>query len=78
MSKTLMPDVMVPEAHQNNHSYVCELSGLTFDSLHNNLAWWAVTWRVSKNPQNCQNWGVGACSGQYSNGLEVSQKWIDS
>ena len=34
--KTLMPDVVVPEAHQNDHSYVCELSGPTFDLLCNN------------------------------------------
>ena len=33
MWETLILDVMVPEAHQNNHSSVCELSGLTFDSL---------------------------------------------
>ena len=29
----LMPDVVVPEAHQNDCSYVCELSGPTFDSV---------------------------------------------
>ena len=39
----------MPEAHQNDRSYVCELSGLTFDSLRQNLAWWAVTRRTSKN-----------------------------
>ena len=33
MCETLILDVMAPEAHQNNHSSVCELSGLTFDSL---------------------------------------------
>ena len=49
MCETLMPDVMVPEAHQNDCRYVRELSGLTFDSLRKNLAWWAVTRRTSKN-----------------------------
>ena len=41
MCETLMPDVMVPEAHQNDRSYmyVCELSGLTFNSLCKNLPW---------------------------------------
>ena len=47
--ETLLPDVVAPEAHQNDHSYVCELSGPTFDSLCKNLAWWAVTWRTSQN-----------------------------
>ena len=66
-----MPDVVAPETHQNNRSYVRQLSGPTFDSLRKNLAWWAVTWRTSKNHKTCQNWGVGACmemgtcTGQY-------------
>ena len=47
MCETLMPVVMAPEAHQNNHSYVCELSGPTLESLLNNLAWWVVTRRTS-------------------------------
>ena len=42
MYETLMLDVMVPEAHQNNCSSV-------FDSLNKNLAWWAVTRRTSKH-----------------------------
>ena len=41
----LMPDVVVPKAHQNNRSSADLLS----DSLHKNLAWWAVTWRTLKN-----------------------------
>ena len=65
--ETLMPlllDVMAPEVHRNDHSYVRELSKPTFDSLCKNLAWWAVTRRSSKKQtQNCQNWGVGACAG---------------
>ena len=58
-----MPDVVAPEGHQNDRSYVSELSGPTFDPLHKNLSWWAVTRRTSKNPHNCQNWEVGACTG---------------
>ena len=27
----------------NDHSYVRQLSGLSFESLHTNLAWWVVT-----------------------------------
>ena len=42
MCKTLMPDVVVPESHQNDHSYVRELSGPTFDSLCSSLTWWGV------------------------------------
>ena len=47
--ETLMPDVMAPEAHQNDCSYICELSEPTFNSLCKNLAWWVVIWRTSKN-----------------------------
>ena len=47
--ETMMTDVVVPEAHQNDRSYVHELSGPTFDSLCNNLAWWVVTRRTSDN-----------------------------
>ena len=53
--KTLMPDVVVPEAHQNDHSYVREISGPTFDSLCSSLTWWAVIYiedlkKKQKNP----------------------------
>ena len=46
--EALLPDVMVPETHQNDRSYVSELSGPSFNSLHKNLAWWVVKWRTSK------------------------------
>ena len=49
-------DLVAHEMHQNDRTYVCELSGLTFGALHKNLTWWAVTWRTSKKPQN---WRVG-------------------
>ena len=42
MCEPLMPDVVAPEAHQNDRSYVRELSGPT-DPLRKNLARCAVT-----------------------------------
>ena len=48
MCETLLPDVVASEVHQNDCSYVCELSGPTLDSLRKNFAWWAVTQRTSK------------------------------
>ena len=36
--KPLMLDVVEPEVHQNDHSYICELSRPTFDSLRKNFA----------------------------------------
>ena len=50
--KTLMPDVVVPEAHQNDHSYVRELSGPTFDSLCSSLTWWAVIYTEDLKKKN--------------------------
>ena len=47
MSKTLLLDIVAPEEHQNDRSYVRELS--TFDLLCKNLVWWVVTQRTSKN-----------------------------
>ena len=46
--KPLMPDVVAPKPHQNNHSYVSS-ADLPLDSLRKNLAWWAVTRRTLKN-----------------------------
>ena len=60
--ETLLPVVVAPEAHQDNCSYVHELSGPKFGTLRKNFAWWAVTRRTSKNHTG----GVGACPGQYS------------
>ena len=59
----LMPDVVVSKVHQNNHSYVSS-TDLPSDSLRKNLAWWAVTQRISKTTK-LSNWGVATCSGQY-------------
>ena len=43
---------MVPEAHQNNHSYVLEISAPPFDSPCKNFAWWEVTQRTSNKQTN--------------------------
>ena len=63
----LMPDVVALEVQQNDRSYIRELSGPTFDPLHKNFARWAVTRSTEylKKSQDCLNWGVGACPGQY-------------
>ena len=34
MCETLMPDVMAPEAHQNDHSYICYVSSVDLLSIH--------------------------------------------
>ena len=36
-------DIGVLEAHQNDCSYVRQLSGLSFESLRTNLAWWVAS-----------------------------------
>ena len=43
--ETLLPDVVSPKAHQNNHSYV---SSVDLPSIHY-ANWWAVTRRTLKN-----------------------------
>ena len=43
--ETLMPDVVAPEAYQNDRNYVRKVSGPTFDSPR---TWWAVTRSTSK------------------------------
>ena len=56
--KLLMPGLMVPEVHQNDRSYVRELSGLSIQDAkiyHGGLH--GVQTSL----------GVGACLGQYSN-----------
>ena len=58
----LMPDVVAPEAHQNDRSYLSELSGPTFGSISTNFMVGGYT-EDPKNQQNCQNWAVGACVG---------------
>ena len=54
--------------------YVSSADLGTFDSLRKNLAWWAVTRRTSRKPQNCQNKGMGACPGQHGNYVKTSHK----
>ena len=73
--ETLLPDVAAAEAHQNDHSYVRELSRPTFSSLRKNYEWCAVTRRTSK----LSKLGVGACPGmgacprQYS----IQRSWSE-
>ena len=68
-----MPDVVAPEGHQNDRSYVRELNGPTFNPLRKNFAWWAVTRRTSKKNSKLAKLrvgactGTGACTGQYGN-----------
>ena len=64
---------------KRNSSYVSS-ADLPSDSIHKNLAWWAVTRRTSTKPQNCQNWGVGACLGQYGRYIvdPSSSHWVFS
>ena len=40
--ENLLLDVVTHESDQNDHSYVRELSGFTFGSQRQILAWWAV------------------------------------
>ena len=64
--ETLMSDVLVPEAHQNDCSYT--LSSVNLLSIH--YARFSIVGsyiRHLKKPQNCLNWVVGACPGQYGN-----------
>ena len=66
MCGTLLSDVVAPDMHQNDCSYIRELSRPTFDYLCKNLAWYAVTRRTfEKTTPNCQNYEVGNCPGQY-------------
>lgn len=40
-----MLNVRAHEVHQNDHSYVREVSEPTFNSLHKTLVWWTITRR---------------------------------
>ena len=64
MCETLIPDVMAPEAHQNNHGYVCELSRHTFESLLNNYMEDLIKPTKMSKLDACT--GIGICLGQYS------------
>ena len=56
--KTLLPEVMESETHQNDDSYV-SLADLLLNSLCKNLAWWAATRRISKKPTKLSKLGGG-------------------
>ena len=53
----LIPDVVKAQS-ATKQLQLCELSGPTFGFTTQNLAWW---WLHGES----QNWGVGACLGQY-------------
>ena len=64
----LLTDVVVPEVHQNDCSYIRELGNLL--SIHHikNFTWLAATWRTSKNTELSKlgvaviqmGWGMGS------------------
>ena len=58
MCETLMLDVMVPEAHQNDCSYVRELSGLTAQEFS-----MVSSYMEELKNHKLSNGGLGACSG---------------
>ena len=64
----LMPDVVAPKAHQNNRSYV---SSGDLPSTQEFSMVGGYTGNPEK-PQNCRNWGVGACPGQYGSHLPAN------
>ena len=49
MYENLLLDVVAHESNQNDRSYVRELSGFTFGSQRQNLAWPAVGRKTLKN-----------------------------
>ena len=57
----LMPNVVSPKVHQNNCSY--KLSRPTFGFTTREFSMVGGYMENPAKPQNCQNWGVGACSG---------------
>ena len=63
--ETLMPDVVAPEVHQNNCSYVDELSGTYFRFTMQQFSMVGGYIKEFRKPLNCQNWGVGAFQGQF-------------
>ena len=59
--KTLLLDVVVPDAHQIDHSYVCAWAQYRPISVHYSrfMSWWAVTWRTSKDDRPVKIGGGG-------------------
>ena len=79
MCEPLMPDDVASKAQ----SQLCELSGSTYGFNTQEFRMVGGYMENLEKPQNCQNWGVGAClgmgacSGQYgnqtTNGAKFSQ-----
>ena len=70
-------DVGALEAHQNDCSYVCQLSGLMFRIPTHKFSMVSGYADDLKNTQNCQNcMGMGACRGQYGSLMYKLSTWI--
>ena len=59
MCETLMSDVVAPEAHQNDWLGSADLLSIHYARI----SMVGGYTEDLKKPQNCQNWGVGACAG---------------
>ena len=76
------PDVVVPKAHQKNHRYACQLSGIAFGFTMQGFSMVDDYPEDLDKQQNSQNWGVGtstgmgACPGQYGNILLLCCTWV--
>ena len=70
------PDVPAPKARQNNCSYVIYMYRCNFESLHKDLAWWAVTQRTLKNHKAVKIGVWVACPEQYGIPSHIIGKFI--
>ena len=57
-------DVVEPKAHQNDRNYVSSVDLLSKFTMQGFTMEGSYMEDLQK-PQNCQNWGVSACPGQY-------------
>ena len=64
----LMPDVVASKAQLQ----LCKLSGPTFGFTTQEFSMVGGYTENLEKPQNCQNWGVDACSGQYGSCNKIS------
>ena len=64
----LMPDVVASKAQLQ----LCKLSGPTFGFTTQEFSMVGGYTENLEKPQNCQNWGVDTCSGQYGSCNKIS------
>ena len=57
-----MPDVRAAKVHQNNRSYICEVSGPTFGFT---MQEFSMVGNHTENPEKLSKLGVSACLRQY-------------